>query len=272
MSEFDKEYVIEESDIRAHAPFVFKCIRRHYYRVQKLSESFPDPKYINNYIADAVKTFGVLPEGEVRYEDTLLDFEPFRLTVIFHLCISIWLEGEIEWEQYISFLDLLEKTVSYSDENRPDSISIQSTLLRMFSVSPKVLPKGFVQASQSIDELTQASSLISDEVQKVRLASDGFVNYHEYFEYMKGIAANITKILHEKEMYSTHGNDRFAVILISMKNGIPLFDLPYDCQKVERAIMETNGIIRIQQKLLSIMAGLDPGEDWNDDSNEDLND
>lgn len=265
MNDSDKRFTVEEDDVRAHAPITFECLRRYYARIRKLGDVVPDPRFIYDVIADTVKAFGVLPEGEVVYEDSLLDFESFRLTVIFHLCISIWLEEVPEWEQYIGHLDILEKTVSNSDINRSERISIQSTLLKLFSVSPAVLPKGFVQASQALDEMTQANSLISDEVKKIRPADDGFVDYSSYFEYMRDVAGDIIRKLQEKEMYSFHEPERFAAILISMRNSIPTFDIPYDTHLIERTIMATESMIQLQRKILAVTIGLDPGEEIYDE-------
>lgn len=260
----DTRFVVEEDDVQAHGPIAFECIRAHYARLMTLSGALPNRDYINGRIAQEVELFGVLSDGDVQYEPSLLDNENFRLTTIFHLCISMWLEQDIEWESYVTYLELLENAVTSTEENRPEPITPQSILLNLFGVSPQSLPKGFLRQSRAFDEVNMANSMIAELANGIRPADDGFVNYNSYFEYMKAEAVRISAALAEKDMYGAHDTERFALVLISMVNGLPAFDLPYTSPVIQRPVVEAGSIKVMQRQMLSMARGLDPGEEFND--------
>ena len=269
MVENDTKFVVEEDDVQRHAPIVFECMRLHYKRLTDLGDIVPDAKYIERTISETVANFGVLPEGDIKYEPSLLDNEQFRLTVIFHMCISTWLGSDIEWESYVSYLDLLEKTVSSSEDNRPEPLTPQSILLKLFSVSPKVLPKGYLQLSSVFDEINRATTIIDDEVSITKPANEGFINYEAYFEYMRGEATRITNMLHGMGMFGTHELDRFTMLLIAARNGMPAFDILYTNPRISRPVMPGKMIKALQMKILEASIGLEPGEYEGGDIDED---
>ena len=178
----EHKFMVDEDDVQTHAPVVFECLRAYYNRLNSLSKVLVEPGPIDERRKGIISVQGVLPGEGVAYEAGLLVNEHFRVTVVYHLCLSTWLGFMLSWEEYITTLDMLESAILEEEKNRPDPISPQSTILKMFDVSPSTLPKVFLQRAQAVDEFSTAVSMIHDEIAKARPAQDNFNSFPDYYE------------------------------------------------------------------------------------------
>ncbi len=261
----DHRYMVDEDDVQSHAPAVFDCLREYYDRLSNLSKVLVEPGPIAERLQGIITIQGVLPGEGVTYENGLLVNDHFRISVVFHLCLSTWIGHVLSWEEYIILLDILENAVLEDERNRPESISPQSTILKMFDVSPSILPKAFLQKVQVVDEFSMATSIIYEEVTKTRPVSDGFESFAEYYEYMQKFVIEITKKLNEQGMYSTHELDRFTLLMIAARNGLPRFDVPYVMAGHVQQV-PTAAIRHMVTRVIFHISGLNPGDDTEDGS------
>lgn len=260
----EPKYYIEEDEVQAHAPIVFGLLREYYGRLRSIAEFLNEPAPLSERLSGVVELQGVLPGKGVVYEPTLLDNDHFRVSVIFHMCISASVGTYISWEMYVTLMDVLENAIVMEEKNRPDPISPQSTILKMFKVSPSVLPKSYLQRTHAVDEFNMAIAIISDEVDKARPVTDSFTSYVEYYDYMLEFVGGIINELNSQGMFSTHEPERFAMLAISLRNNLPPFDSLYIMKDIERPALPNMVIRELQKKILSHTINLEPGEEMDE--------
>jgi hypothetical protein len=244
------KFNIKEKDVEKHAPLVYTVIQEHYEHIVRLSAVMNDPAFAQNSIRRVVAEFGILPDKQVPYTEQFLLNDSFKVIVVHHLCFSRIIGKALDWESFILLRSMVEQGIMNGEYG---NLSYHSVILKMFNVDPSVLPKTHLSRNMKLDEFIQAVDIIGHEVEKLK-SYNQFVDYDEYFEYMKKETGHIESICHAKGYYGTHNIDRFACMAISQKMQLPTFDVLYKVDEVRAPFeIDTEKIKTIQEQILEQM-------------------
>ena len=246
IEENGKKFNINDSDVINHAPIVYNAIQEYYARIDRLVNTLDCDLIIRQEVHTHSNLFGILPGKDIIYEESLLNNEPFKVSVIYHLCFSNVMECNLSWEAY-SYIQDMFKTVFM--KRFDEDIGVDSIMLRFFKVNPKILPKSYLTITMKIDEFNKAVAFICEKLSVLKSYNDGFSNYDDYFDYMKDQAIKITNECNDKGFYSTYDIDRFTYSCISNKMRIHGMDLLYDINEISSThIIDIDDIKIVQEK------------------------
>jgi len=242
------KYNITEKDVVDHAPTVLYCIKEHYNRLAKISKFMDSNSVFEFMINAAIPITGITPEYKMEYSKELLNNSNFRISVIYHLCMSNVCGCILSWETYLGLKVLLDRSIMNTDI---ESLSVDSISLKKFNVDPLILPRDYLSRTMKLDEFNKAVELIIENTKNMKYYSD-FMDYDAYYEYAKTIALDLQKKCHENCYYGTHDIDRFAALLISNRMKLPTFDLLYVVNENRPPFnIATEGICDVQRKMLN---------------------
>ena len=248
------DFNINESDLQKHAHIVYNAIQEHHARIDRLMVALNVNLSIKDFIESYSNLFGILPNKEIKYSESLLDNEDFRISVIYHLCFSNIMGCLLSWEAYMNLSGIVHKIFfESSDEN----LSVDSIMLKFFKVNPSILPKKYLVKTMRVDEFNKAVELISEELQNAKAYNlEDFSNYDEYFEYMKEIAEDLTSKCEGEYLFGVHELERFTCACISSKMKIPEFDPLYDIPEVRSHIfVDVENIKKFQSQIFEKIFG-----------------
>ena len=245
-------YNIDDNDIRLHAPIVYNAIQEYYVRIGRLIKSLNVISGSNQSVNYNPNIFGILPNKEIKYEDSYLKNDEFKISVIYHLCMSNMMGCVLSWEAYLHLSMICHKAFY---EASSENLSSESIMLKFFKVDPRVIPKSFLNNTMKLDEFTKATEFIIKKVKKLKsYENQEFNEYDEYFEYMEKEARKIIKDCHKNDFYNTHDLDRFTCACITnrMDMSLPILDTFYDVPGILPPYkVDIESVKKIQKKILS---------------------
>ena len=247
-----EEFNINEDDVATHAPIVYNAIQEHYGRIDRLISALSDSMSVRQRIESNTNFFGILPSKEIKYDESFLKNDDFRVSVIYHLCFSNIMGCLLSWESYL----FLSKIVHLSFfEISKEMMSVDSMMLKFFKVSPAALPRNYLFKTLRVDEFNKAVELIVGELKEVDpYDPDKFPDYEDYFEYMKEKAGAITIKCNNHDFWGTHKIERFACACIASKMKLPIIDPLYDIPEASNPVkIGINSIKSMQRKILDKM-------------------
>jgi len=225
MSTKETEYVITEELVKAHATIVYDVLQEHQETLYKLTN-----KLINiigedkaSVIKEAINPcLSTSYNKGLRYKDDMLNNDNFRVEVIYHLCLCTLTEELLSWPAYntcksLVFDNLLSKL--------PDSTSSEAALLKLFKVSPMVLPESHRQYLAKLDEVYNAIDIIVESVSDCKKPYE-FLTYEEFIEYIDDIAKVIRDKLLSDGYFNVHDQEtlKLSIALYNL-NGPPVVPL-----------------------------------------------
>lgn len=218
------KYLITENKIQKVAKNSFENILAFLENVSTLSviDELNLKDSTRNAVDDMRKSFGIDGFGK-KYDEKILDNENFRIFCIYKACLESISTRQISTPEYIIYKSILEGIVHDSVTNT----SIDSFVLNKFKVDPSVLPLNYKTRIMSIDEFTKATEIIMETLVNINSANT-YKSYQEYYDYMYKEVMSLVNILHEKGFYNTHDANRFTLLCIAYKIGIPPMDTFYN--------------------------------------------
>lgn len=251
-----QEFSVTEEGVSLHAPIFFNCIREYYGRLRNLGTLLPKNSSVLNAMLNITTRFGILPGESVLYDKTLLLNEDFKVSTIFHLCLSNICNKNLSWESYLSMKVTLEHAIS---ETNMKKMSVDSIILNLFDVDPTILPKGFLIKTSEIDDYVKATDMIISDIEWIDDCKE-YKTYDDYYNYVYQKAIVIIKKVHDSFFYGTHPLERFTPLIIAFKNKIPVMDSLYrgkdDSFCPVPFLIPTEQMVKMQKTLLETEYGL----------------
>jgi len=263
----EHKFSINDEDVTSHAPLVYHAIQEHYVRIGRLIESMSDDPRIKQSISLGMNYFGILPNKDIRYESIFLKNDDFKISVIFHLCLSNIIGTLLSWEAYLFIYSTFRNAYRGVSE---EPMGVDSIMLKSFNVNPNAIPISCLNRNMMVDEFNKATVFIIQKLQPLKRYQEGFSNYDDYFDYMKYKAKKILSDCHDNEFYSTHEIDRFTCACISSKMKLPEIDTLYNIEGISNYNnVSVDNIMNIQEQILKKVFHSDEDKD-NDEEEDDF--
>lgn len=215
-------YLINDSDIKLHAPHVFSSVMDFYSDIKKFEEMNLDKTMTDKIREEIYNEMGLKPDDI--YSEKLLDNSVFKVLVIFDLGVSRMLGKSISHPEFLMFRKMYERIIM--DGKNIPKLSVDSLLIKQFKVDPSILPKDFLKMLMAVDEYAMGCEMILNSMPDMK-HFDTFKSLEEYSDHAKEFVTSLTEKLHEKGLYNTHDIERFAGLCMCAKCGLPYIDSPY---------------------------------------------
>ena len=247
---------ITQKDIRNQAKSSFKDLLKTKKDCIKLFGIIDENR--SQHIQEFFKSGTLIPQvvvDMIKFNESILDTEEFKAQCIFKSCIEKILNKRISFADFNVLFKALANASLIKYDKKP--WGIETKILKNFDIDKSILTENMKNKMYALDEFILATDIITSMCCDLRPASDGFNDYESYYNYVLEGARKVIKQLQDKNLYSYHNEDRFAVLLISSRHNMPMQDVFYtNIPSEENSLtskIKTEDLREVQEGLLNMM-------------------
>jgi hypothetical protein len=187
-----------------------------------------------------------------KYNKALLESDDYATVCLLKMCVEKVLNKKVSFTEYQSYFQILSHVSSIKYDKK--DLSTASMVLKNFMIDKDVLPVKFRQHIFAFDEFIVATKMITTFISKTKSISDGFKSYDDYFFYMNGEIKKLIIELQSNNFFSYQDEERFTILAVSQKNGLPINDVFYkniDAQQDALSSLKNSSLKKLQEKLVN---------------------
>lgn len=182
-------------------------------------------EYVNECADEIRKNYGI--SSNLKYSNKSLENDRFKILCIYWAGIEKLTRKKINLGEYILFKPPLGNLSDYLGVQ----ITSDTLLLTALNIDPTLIPVTHKQKIMAIEEYNKATTLIMN-ILKILKDPIEFITYQEYYDYISDESKKIINKLQQKGFFNVQSLERFIVLCISYKMGLPIIDTLYICPDI----------------------------------------
>jgi len=213
----EKLYKITRKDIEKEAKLFFKECAGYQLGAKTIFSIIGDHfhEHWDNFLLNSAGIPNIIISQN--YHESVLENIDFWSTCFYKIVIKKIIKKTVDVgtaQMYIRAL-MAMLNIKYKDD-----VGFGNKLLKIIDIDMKIVHPEFRKYLLSSDEYYKANKIIKSSLNNIKKIDSGFINYDNYYEYVKKEVKKIIETLIKNEMFYYRNEEKFTLLVINHINSI----------------------------------------------------